>query len=322
MTLGYIAPLQRAWQRMTALLFQPVQPGVWLLLGVAAFLGGEQYWKASFGARLPGREEIDEWRDMLQDPMFLGFVIVFGTLGLILGLLFAWIFSRGAFVFLDDVLHCRTDIAEPWTRFRRQGNSLFLWVLGFGLVSLLVWTAALWRFASTLWSLESGTLPWSLVVPMIAVAVMVGLVMAFVQMLTYHFVVPLMWAHGLTVLQAWSRFLPVLFARPGAFILYGLFVLALTMLAVVAVIGFGLGTLCLGFCALAIPVIGAAVLLPISIPWRALGPEFLSQLGPEVFPPLPPPRPIDPDAGRPMPVIAPQAPAPWGGPGTPPESPA
>jgi hypothetical protein len=315
----YIRPLQKAWTRMIVLLFQPVQPGVWLLLGVAAFLGGEQYWNAGAGGRLPGPEEM---RQFLEDPFLRLFLFTFVPIALAIGLVFSWIFARGAFVFLDDVLHCRSLIADPWTRFRRQGNSLFFWKLGWGLFAVLLFTAALWRFASDMWAQPAGTdHPWSLVVPMIAVTVVLVFALGFVQVLVHHFVVPLMWAYDLRILQAWRRFLPVLRAHLGAFVLYGLFVLVLGVLAVLAVVVFGFGTLCVGFCAIAIPVLGAAVLLPISIPWRVLGPEFLSQLGPEVFPPLPPPRPIDPDAGRPMPVVPPQAPAPWGGPGTPPESP-
>jgi len=319
--LAYIAPLERAWARMKVLLFRPVQPGIWLLLGLAAFLGGEQYWRSSFGARIPGRAEVDRWRESLSDPTFVAFMAAFGPLILVLAIFFTWVFSRGAFVFLDDVVRSRAEIADPWRRFHRQGNSLFLWKLGFGLFTLLVWAATLGPFAMALWSLDPGqTVPWSLIAPLVAVIVVVGLLLAFVDVLLKHFVVPLMWAHDLRTLQAWRRLFPLLRGRPGAFVLYGLFVLILGLLAVVAILVFGLGTLCTGFCALVIPVIGAAVLLPITIPLRSLGPEFLSQFGPEVFPPLPAPREIDPDAGRPMPVIPPVAPPPWGGPGAPPDS--
>src|SRR5262245_47333113 len=127
MSIGYLAPFDRAWKRMRVLLFEPVQPGVWLLLGVAAFLGGGQYGRFSF--TFPWRD------DVIRGPeSFLPFLLVFGPLLLLLGLASAWIFSRGAFVFLDDVLHSRVEIAEPWKRFARQGNSLFLWKLGFGAV--------------------------------------------------------------------------------------------------------------------------------------------------------------------------------------------
>jgi len=312
MTLAYGLPLSRAWRRMRVLLFAPAQPNVWLILGVAAFLAGEQYSRFGLGYRFPWREGFPHWHG----PGLFIFLAFFAPFLLALALLFAWIFSRGTFVFLDDVLRSRAEIAEPWRRFARQGNSLFLWQLGFGATGLLVFAVTagplLWRT----WHLDtSDGFPWAFFLPALGLLLPLGLLLAIVSVLTHHFVVPLMWAHDLKVLEAWRRLLPLLGAQPLAFLLYLLFLLVLAVATVVAFILFGFGTLCMGFCAVAIPVIGAAVLLPITIPWRALGPEFLAQFGPEVFPPLPEPHVIDPDAGRPVPVVPPQAPPPWGGPG-------
>ena len=53
----------------------------------------------------------------------------------------------------------------------------------------------------------------------------------------------------------------------------------------------GCATCCCGFLLMAIPYVGSVVLLPISAAYRAYGPEFLAQFGPEwsVFEPEPPP---------------------------------
>jgi len=34
--------------------------------------------------------------------------------------------SRGKFMFLDNVVHDRAEVSQPWQDFRRLGNSLFL----------------------------------------------------------------------------------------------------------------------------------------------------------------------------------------------------
>ena len=68
-------------------------------------------------------------------------------------LLVLWVSSRGKFVFLDDVLYDRAEIAEPWRRYRKAGNSLFAFRLVAALIGIVaaivvvgagVWLAVGW----------------------------------------------------------------------------------------------------------------------------------------------------------------------------------
>ena len=44
-------------------------------------------------------------------------------------------------MFLDNVVHNRAEIAKPWREFRKEGDSLFLWRLVFGIVAIAIFVA-------------------------------------------------------------------------------------------------------------------------------------------------------------------------------------
>jgi len=118
-----------------------------------------------------------------------------------------------------------------------------------------------------------------------------------VELLLSNFVVPVMYRGDLTATAAWRRFLPLLGSRFFRFVLYGLFLFVLLLGVVATVIVAGCATLCCGFVLLAIPYVGSVLLLPVSVTYRAYGPEFLAQFGPEwsVFPSAPAPAPVPPN---------------------------
>ena len=41
-----------------------------------------------------------------------------------------WISSRGKFIYLDNVVHDRAQIVEPWSRFRRLGDTCAIVMTG------------------------------------------------------------------------------------------------------------------------------------------------------------------------------------------------
>jgi len=47
-----------------------------------------------------------------------------------LWLLFLWLNSRGKFMFLHCVALDKTEVSKPWSQFAHEGNSLFLFRLG------------------------------------------------------------------------------------------------------------------------------------------------------------------------------------------------
>ena len=100
-------------------------------------------------------------------------------------------------------------------------------------------------------------------------------------MLLEHFVVPLMYRDRCTaVRKPGESFCHLHRAALGWFVLYALWLFVLGLgFGCVGCIVLGLGTCCIGFVLMAIPYIGAVILLPATVFFRCLGPDYLRQFG-------------------------------------------
>ncbi len=323
MNVSYLGPLQRAIARARSILFTPFRLDTWLVLGFAAFLAdwfsggwGQSGWGQKSrggpfvgGPFVRGQFSCPHLHDLLPGlvwgPLVAGLVL----LAVLAGIVFLWLGSRGKFVFLEGVALGRAAIVQPWNRTAPLGNSLFLWKLGFVIVSGL---AMLGIVFATFGTALLGWLGFHERVAMappiiggIVLAGFIGLLIAFVGVMLDDFVVPLMYRHGLRANQAWRRFLPLLREHLGQFVLYALFLLVLAVPVLLAIMFVGFSTCCVGFLLLVVPYVGQVVLLPLHVAYRALGPEFLGQFGPEfqIFASGPP-------AQAPTPPVTPAPPAP------------
>lgn len=317
MNVSYLVPLRRSWERTRRLLFSPFRIETWLVVGFAAFLS--EWLTGGFGhsgASWRGDPErlgrvVERARDILLDPFWMA-LLVWLLLGLfVITVLFQWLGARGKFIFLDDVVRERAAIREPWSRYARQGNSLFFFRLIFliGSVALIVGVLGITITPAIreLFMREPDVR--MIFAPMIGTVVVLGclgLLLAFVLLMLDSFVVPIMYRHEIGVTAAWGRFLSLLGAQPLAFIAYAIGVLVLSVMVFAGLVAVGLATCCVGFLLVALPYVSSVVLLPVHVLFRGLGPEFLAQFGPEfdVFatapaaaapgptaPPLPPPPP-------------------------------
>lgn len=295
MEIRYLTPLSDSWERCKATLFRPFDLWKWLVIGFAAWLAGLMrggngpggQWKVNepgnVGDAFRGAgQAVERSVHRLMDMPWTGLLIVFGVLAvLVIVLVLLWVSSRGKFIFLDNVVTNRAGIVEPWKRYGRLGDSLFLWRLGFGVASVLVIAvivacaigAAVLLAAGK--HLGAGGL---LVVAMFAlVVVAVALSILFVGMCVENFIIPIMYRFNLGVLDAWRSFLPWLRRYLGAFVAYWIFVILLAIGLGITVMIFGLLTCCIGLILVWLPYIGTVLLLPIWVTYRSLGPEFLAQ---------------------------------------------
>jgi hypothetical protein len=303
MTIRYIEPLSRAVDRAVQICFRPFDLGKWFVLGFACWLarlvqggGGGGGWSVPtppLGDReAEGAINPKEWIESLEPEMFLGGAALFVVLGcmavfffVILPLLL-WISSRGEFMFLDNVVHDKAEIKAPWYEYRTEGNSLFLWRVGF-IVTVIV-VAALAAVPLILYAVRVGEDLPSILLLLLLVCplflIVVGAV--YVDLFLRSFVVPIMYRDRLKTNAAWSRFAPALKARLGWFLLYGLWLLVLMIGVMFGILILVLVTCCIAGCLLAIPYIGTVLLLPLWVGLRALSLEFLAQFGDEfkIFP--------------------------------------
>lgn len=221
---------------------------------------------------------------------FIGIVFIVIFL-IIIGITLIWLSSRGTFMFLDNVVHDRAEIAKPWKRYRTEGNSLFLWRLCFALICIGLFSSYIIFFFTTASHMHNGSyyerVPVFLIVVMSLLFILSAIVIGFISMFLNSFVAPIMYKKNIKATQAWSRFLSLFKRYPFHFILYGLILFLLAILSVIAIAVAGLLTCCVGFLLLIIPYIGTVITLPIWYTLRAFSLEFLAQFGPEyeLFPP-------------------------------------
>ncbi len=292
MQISFVEPLSRAWERMRRMLFAPFELARWLVLGFAAWLAGLA--SSDWGTKLAGNapDSIDEHElvpfkfgeltDSITDhlvwlPLILLAVLVVAAI--LIALL--WVSSRGKLVFLDNVVHERAAIVEPWKRLGKLGDSLFWWRLGFAVIVLglvlavlavILLPAAAASVADTLRGLSiAAILLGALALATVAVVALLTL------LLLESFVVPLMYRFDLTATAAWRTLLPWLKRYPGWFLAYAvvLFLAAIAFQVVILV-------LCLFTCCIVLlPYVGTVMLLPVWVLYRAYSVEFLAQFHPD-----------------------------------------
>ena len=291
MVIAYFEPLNRAWERMKHILWRPFDLAKWLVLGFSCWLagladsagGGGWKWMADEND-FPLRHNIhvgdtgfwEAGESLILLPLV--FVLLMAVAAILL--LVLWLSSRAKFIYLDNVVENRAQIVEPWHRFRKLGNSLFLWRIGFvvvcGLIVLLLLLlffapAATFSFSDALAGLSYASMAFG-----VLILIAFGIVAAWVSILLEGFVIPIMYKFDLSATEAWRYLLPWLKTRPWPFVLYGLFVLGLAFCFVIF-FGFACVLTC---CLVALPYVGTVILLPIWVTYRLFSLEFLAQFDP------------------------------------------
>lgn len=298
-SIRYWQPLERAFDRMRRLLFEPFDLVMWMVLGFSAWLahlgGGNGGGGGNFRG---GPSEVGQACEKAVSSFFesaLIFLLVMVVIAIVAAIvaLVLWLSSRGKFIYLDNVVHSRAEISDPWRRFKALGNSLFLWRAGFvGVILAVVLLGALIPAIPAV-LLSGGSLGDLNLFAMTSWGVFFGLVIFCVAIISLYvslfldaFVVPIMYRFDLKATEAWKHLVPWIKARPGHFILYGLFVVLLTIGFVIISMLACLLTCCIA----ALPYIGTVILLPLWVTYRYFSLEWLMQLDPgfNVFEPLMP----------------------------------
>ena len=297
MAASFIEPAERAWARTRTLLFRPVGVERWLVIGFAAFLSGlagrwagisvTPRWRLDFtrGWNSVVRAPFDNLADSFHGPgwILLGVPIALALLAL--GLALLWIGSRGKLIFLDNMVQGRAAFVDPWKRYGRLGDSLFLWRLGFILAALLVTVALpapMFVMARGLGGTDLGRPLGALLdIGASALTLVLGVLVAYIALFLECFVIPLMVRQQVTAVAAWRLFLPLLRARLPQFLLYGIVVLLGLVAVFLCLIALAVVTCCVLPLLLSVPYLRSVLLLPLSGFFRLYSVEFLEQFGPQ-----------------------------------------
>ncbi len=273
--------------------FSPFDWKKWFVLGFCAFLaalgeGGPSGGLANFRSNpfLRRREPLPPSFDHFSSwvlghlPLIVAIGAVVLLLGVALGALLQWLGSRGQFMFLDGVLHNRGAVVEPWHRFRRLGNSLFLLRFLLGLMGLAAVAAISGACLFIAWPSIRGRLfdgrALLAAVLFILLVIPLALLLLAINLVLHDFVVPVMAKREITVMAGVRVFREELLpGRIGAFLLFYLLKLFLVIAAGVIIT---LGT-CITCCIAGLPYISSVVFLPIFVFMRAYSLAFLEQFG-------------------------------------------
>ncbi len=301
MDIAFLAPFSKGWNRMTKALFKPFNLGKWFIVGFTAFLAGLlDGHNGSGGLKISDSNKID-WGDVFATPLYfwewlmdhpgwLTFIMFIIPVIIAIVVVLTWISSRGKFMFLDNVVHDRAKVTQPWNDYRMHGNSLFVWRLVFGIICLSIIGLFIFLFFNLAYDIHVHDFEVAAHVPslvgIIFLALITVIVIAYVSLFLSDFIVPIMYRDNLTATQAWHKFLSIFSRHWISFILYGILILFLNIIVVIFVILAIIFTCCVGLLLLIIPYINAVVTLPISYTFRAFSVEFLEQFGPDfkIFP--------------------------------------
>ena len=305
--INVVEPISPALGRVKRVLFQSFDLGKWFIIGFCAWLAylGES---GGFNFQVPGgggghgsggenfRHEFEHAKGYVLSNLdwiipLAAFLIVV-ILGL--GLLFLWLNSRGKFMFLHCVALNKADVSKPWSQFAHEGNSLFLFRLGLGLIGWVLTLSLVVLIAVMIFRMvQRGEPDVGGILGAVGLGlVLVGLaiVFAIIHKLTTDFVVPIMFLRRNRCLKAWRELWALLSANAGQFILYFLFSIVLAMAIGLMVMVVTIATCCC-CCLMLLPYVGTVLLLPVLMFKRCYSLCFLAQFGPEydVFPPAAPP---------------------------------
>jgi len=298
MNVQFIEPLSSAWKRMKTALFRPFDIHKWFVVGFNAFLAGLMEASNGGGASRwsPDRADRAGWREVFEFPQTAwawladnpgwAIAILFAVLvAVALVVVLTWVSSRGAFMFLDNVVHDRAEIAKPWREYQKEGNSLFVWrlLLGIALFAVIGLLVAFFfvRGAAVYDSGMTPDFPIGFILGLALVTLAVVLVWGYVILFLREFVAALMYKNRISCHAAWKLFLGLFKKAPFQFIGFGIVIFLLMIAFAGAVIVAGLVTCCIGWLVLVIPYIGTVATLPFWYMLRAFSLEFLAQFGPE-----------------------------------------
>lgn len=298
-----IDPISPAIERVKVMLFKPFDLGRWFTLGFCAWLaylgsgggggggnGGVQ-WRQPYNSneqQAEIAEGINTVKDYVLDNLFwiIPVVVIGAVVMIAIGLLITWLNSRGRFMFLHCVAENKSEVKVPWHKFRKHGNSLFIFRIVLGLAALAIMALPISGIIFFVILITAHVVPYAVSVPgmilCIIAIILLAIVLSLVRKFTFDFVVPIMFLQTASCVAGWREFLTILSVNKARFTLYILFQIVIAI-AIGAIIFIGACIGCCLCCAsllLFIPYIGTVILLPLLVFERAYSLYYLRQFGP------------------------------------------
>ena len=234
-------PVSPALERVKTMLFKPFDLGKWFTIGFCAWLaflgegGGGGGVDSNFTSAFDNKVNVNnagsagdslrhgyhQARDYVLNNLdwIVPATVAAVILLLALGLLILWLSSRGRFMFLHCVALDKAEVAEPWSKFEREANSLFWFRLVLGLIGMVLMLPLLGGIALMIVRMvlrgepDVGGILLAAVLGLIFFAT--AIVFALINKFTEDFVVPILFLRGGKCLAAWKEFWGLLADNAG-----------------------------------------------------------------------------------------------------------
>ena len=218
---------------------------------------------------------------------------------IIINLILLWLSSRFKFIFIHNLANNLSQISAPWKRFKKLGNSAFWWLFCF-MLALTLFMLVIFISACSLFYpvfinfLQTGTFtPGTLNSFLSGLTVLLFFCGITVFSFTYYFfdqfVILIMYKDDVSAVPAYWKFLRMLKSHPISFVKFWFLQIVANFICVSAIIVFVFCTCCTAAVLLAIPYIGAVVILPVTTFRRLQSMELMAAFGKDFSPyPAPP----------------------------------
>jgi len=302
-----IDPITPSIERAKIMLFRPFDLKKWFVIGFCAWLaylgsGGGGGRGPSFnmphgpdGHREQIAEDLYKAKEFVLENLYWIIPATIAVVAVVITvwLITIWLNSRGKFMFLHCIAQNKAEVKNPWHKFKKHANSLFLFriilgILGFLIVGLPVLGII---FLVIMMISEGGFIAFSVLGTVLLglLVFILSTVLFFVKKFTLDFVVPVMFLRTISCVAAWREFMTILSTNKLRFALYLLFQIVIAMaIGTIIAIGFCIGCcVCCASILLLVPYIGTVILLPFLVFKRSYSLYYLRQFGPvfDVFSP-------------------------------------
>ncbi len=214
----------------------------------------------------------------------LGGILLVLVIGLTV--LFQWLGARAVFAYIDNLATFRAEVERPWREQAPLADSYFRWRLGIigvqlvGLALVGIPTGVL-AYRTVVNGGSDGWLALVTSAPFwvgVAGVILVGLVSLIIIIGMYDVVAPVQYCRRCTTGDAIALSLTLVAENFGAFLLYLVLKLLVSIAFAIIIVAVGLLTCCCGFLVMIIPVLGQALLQPLWVFHRMLSVYFVGGL--------------------------------------------
>ncbi|MFA5239225.1 MAG: hypothetical protein WC476_05890 [Phycisphaerae bacterium] len=297
-SVSVIDPIGPAIEWVKVMLFRPFDLGKWFTIGFCAWLaylcGG-----GGGGGQWNGMNKSPEQRAKMTEGISAAKAYILGNLGWIIpvaaavvllmitiSLVVLWLNSRGKFMFLHCVAGNKSEVKVPWHKFKKHGNSLFLFRIVLSLIGLAVVAVPVGGGVFLGIMMKTKAVAYAVAIPGIILCGLITIILvislSLVRKFTFDFVVPVMFLRTESCTAGWREFMTILSVNKARLALYILFQIVIAMaIGAMVLLGCCIGCcLCCVSALLFVPYIGTVILLPIFVFRQSYTIYYLRQFGP------------------------------------------